>query len=108
MFVFCSSRRRHTSCALGTGVQTCALPIFLLYVSLREHRADIVADEAIAAKVAPAVWGEAMAALIERIRAGEPGAGMAEAVKRMGVVLAEHVPKRDENPNELPDRLIEI
>jgi len=49
-----------------------------------------------------------MAALIERIRAGEPGAGMAEAVKRMGVVLAEHVPKRDENPNELPDRLIEI
>src|SRR3546814_16845 len=24
---FCSSRRRHTRCALGTGVQTCALPI---------------------------------------------------------------------------------
>src|SRR3546814_240362 len=28
MFFF-SSRRRHTSCALVTGVQTCALPIFL-------------------------------------------------------------------------------
>src|SRR3546814_3504615 len=27
LFVFCSSRRRHTSCALVTGVQTCALPI---------------------------------------------------------------------------------
>src|SRR3546814_3320968 len=27
MFFF-SSRRRHTSCALVTGVQTCALPIF--------------------------------------------------------------------------------
>src|SRR3546814_17148855 len=26
---FCSSRRRHTSCALVTGVQTCALPIWL-------------------------------------------------------------------------------
>src|SRR3546814_7986083 len=25
--VFCSSRRRHTMCALVTGVQTCALPI---------------------------------------------------------------------------------
>src|SRR3546814_1617551 len=25
--VFFSSRRRHTRCALGTGVQTCALPI---------------------------------------------------------------------------------
>src|SRR3546814_3277886 len=27
MCFFFSSRRRHTSCALGTGVQTCALPI---------------------------------------------------------------------------------
>src|SRR3546814_1033477 len=27
-FVFFSSRRRHTSCALVTGVQTCALPIY--------------------------------------------------------------------------------
>src|SRR3546814_9082839 len=26
-FLFCSSRRRHTRCALVTGVQTCALPI---------------------------------------------------------------------------------
>src|SRR3546814_8197865 len=28
---FFSSRRRHTRCALVTGVQTCALPIFLLF-----------------------------------------------------------------------------
>src|SRR3546814_6496656 len=28
MRVFFASRRRHTSCALVTGVQTCALPIF--------------------------------------------------------------------------------
>src|SRR3546814_4071033 len=28
MSVFLSSRRRHTRCALVTGVQTCALPIF--------------------------------------------------------------------------------
>src|SRR3546814_15436424 len=27
---FCSSRRRHTRCALVTGVQTCALPISML------------------------------------------------------------------------------
>src|SRR3546814_8500150 len=26
---FCSSRRRHTICALVTGVQTCALPIYI-------------------------------------------------------------------------------
>src|SRR3546814_2353405 len=29
-FFFFSSRRRHTSCALVTGVQTCALPILLV------------------------------------------------------------------------------
>src|SRR3546814_17300683 len=28
---FCSSRRRHTRCALVTGVQTCALPIYKNY-----------------------------------------------------------------------------
>src|SRR3546814_1879372 len=30
VFFFFSSRRRHTRCALVTGVQTCALPIFLM------------------------------------------------------------------------------
>src|SRR3546814_9841524 len=30
MFFFFSSRRRHTRCALVTGVQTCALPIYVL------------------------------------------------------------------------------
>src|SRR3546814_3027370 len=30
-FFFFSSRRRHTRCALVTGVQTCALPILVLF-----------------------------------------------------------------------------
>src|SRR3546814_1244623 len=30
MLFFVSSRRRHTRCALVTGVQTCALPIFVV------------------------------------------------------------------------------
>src|SRR3546814_3462686 len=30
VFFFFSSRRRHTRCALVTGVQTCALPIWLV------------------------------------------------------------------------------
>src|SRR3546814_6808026 len=35
MFVFFfSSRRRHTRCALVTGVQTCALPISAIIVSM--------------------------------------------------------------------------
>src|SRR3546814_5339929 len=35
VFCFCfSSRRRHTRCALVTGVQTCALPIYLTSVAV--------------------------------------------------------------------------
>lgn len=93
---------------VGTEAKTLGRTGVLLYVSLREHRADIVADEAIAAKVAPEVWGDAMAALIDLVRKGRPGEGMAEAVRQMGVVLAEHFPRGSENPNELPDRLIEL
>src|SRR3546814_20321166 len=40
MCVFFSSRRRHTRCALVTGVQTCALPICspaLASKAMREH-----------------------------------------------------------------------
>src|SRR3546814_18977496 len=33
MFFFYSSRRRHTRCALVTGVQTCALPILLTFAA---------------------------------------------------------------------------
>ncbi|KQZ76933.1 hypothetical protein ASE06_04585 [Sphingopyxis sp. Root214] len=93
---------------VGTEAKTLGRTGVLLYLSLNEHRADIVADEAIAAKVTPEIWGNAMAGLIERVRVGKPGEGMAEAVRQMGIVLAEHFPKGDENPNELPDRLIEI
>ena len=93
---------------VGTEGKTVGRTGVLLYLSLKEHRADIVADEAIAAKVSADVWGNAMAALIERVRVGQPGEGMAEAVRQMGIVLAEHFPRGSENPNELPDRLIEL
>src|SRR3546814_204664 len=35
VFFFFSSRRRHTRCALVTGVQTCALPIYAGFVDLK-------------------------------------------------------------------------
>src|SRR3546814_1940389 len=38
LFFFFSSRRRHTRCALVTGVQTCALPIFVLEQRAVERR----------------------------------------------------------------------
>ncbi len=93
---------------VGTEAKTVGRTGVLLYLSMREHRAEIVADEAIGGKVAPEVWGDAMVALLSSVKAGRPGEGMAEAVRQMGLVLAEHFPKGSENPNELPDRLIEL
>ena len=93
---------------VGTESKTQARTGVLLYLSMKEHRAEIVADEAIASKVAPEVWGDAMVALLDQVKAGNPGAGVAAAVAQMGLVLAEHFPKGSNNPNELPDRLIEL
>lgn len=78
----------------------------LLYLSLAEHRAEIIADEAIHSKVAPEVWGEAMAVLIAQVKQGQPGEGMAQAVAKIGEVLATHFPRSEGDTNELPDRLI--
>lgn len=80
----------------------------LIYLSLDEHRAEIVADAAIVAKVTPETWGDAMASLIDEVRAGRPGAGLAEAVRQVGAVLARHFPRSADDRNELPDRLIEL
>jgi putative membrane protein len=92
----------------GTEKRTKGRTGILLYLSLLERRAEIVADEAIHSKVEPEVWGEAMAVLIEQVKAGRTGEGMALAVEKIGEVLARCLPPTLDNPNELPDRLIEL
>jgi putative membrane protein len=92
-----------TGCELKTRGRTGVL----LYLSLAEKRAEIVADKAIADQVTPEVWGDAMAALVEEVKAGRPGQGMALAVDAIGAVLAPILPpKHGDNPDELPNRLI--
>ena len=80
----------------------------LIYLSMGEHRAEIVADEAITKVTTPETWGEAMAVLLADVRDGRPGDGIAAAVQRIGFVLDEHFPKNAGNPNEIPDKLIEL
>ena len=88
--------------------RTVAATGVLLYLSLDEHRAELIADAAIHGRVAEDVWGEAMAALIVAVKDGRPGDGMADAVARIGIVLAEHFPRSEGDVNELPDRVIEL
>ena len=80
----------------------------LIYLSMGEHRAEIMGDEAITAVTTPETWGEAMAALITDVKAGRPGDGIVAAVERIGDVLAEHFPKTSTDTNEIPDKLIQL
>jgi putative membrane protein len=80
----------------------------LIYLSMREHRAEIVADAAIAEKVSAAVWGAAMADMLSHIREGRIADGLVAGVADVGAVLATHFPRHQDDVNELPDRLIEV
>lgn len=80
----------------------------LLYLSMREHRAEIVADESIATRVPAEVWGEAMVDMLAEVSKGCIAEGLAAGVRDVGVVLAEHFPRDAADDNELPDRLIEV
>lgn len=80
----------------------------LIYLSMGEHRAEIIGDEAITAVTTPETWGEAMAALITDVKDGRPGDGIVAAVERIGDVLAEHFPKSSTDTNEIPDKLIQL
>lgn len=80
----------------------------LIYLSLAEHRAEIIADEAISAKVSAEVWGDAMAAMLAHIKDGRIADGMIAGVEKVGIVLAQHFPRDTNDRNELPDRLIEL
>ena len=81
----------------------------LIYVSTADRLAEVVADEGIYAKVDPAHWATTVTALVEGMKTGDPARGFVDAVALAGAVLAEHFPPDlADNPNELPDRLIEL
>ncbi|GMN03998.1 TPM domain-containing protein [Erythrobacter sp. MTPC3] len=80
----------------------------LIYLSMSEHRAEIVADEPIAAQVSAEVWGEAMGDMLAEIKSGNIAEGMAVGVRDVGFILSQHFPRAEDDENELPDRLIEV
>jgi putative membrane protein len=79
----------------------------LLYASLAEHRAEVLADEGIYAKAPREVWDEIVGLLIAGLKAGDPASGFVHAVERTGEILAACLPPREDDANELPDGLVE-
>jgi putative membrane protein len=76
----------------------------LIFVSLAERYARVIADEGVAEKVNQADWQAAIDALVEHLREGRIAAGFIAAIEHCGTLLAAHAPP-DGSPNTLSDRL---
>jgi putative membrane protein len=80
----------------------------MIFVSLAERYARIVADDSIDAKVTHADWQAAVDALIAHVKDDRLADGFVKAIDLCGDILALHFPPEPQAVNELPDRLFII
>ncbi|MEQ1672080.1 MAG: TPM domain-containing protein [Hyphomicrobium sp.] len=78
----------------------------LIFVSVAERHAEILADRGIDAKVPPGTWQEIVDSLTREISLGHPAEGFVQAIERTGQHLSQHFPPGSRDPNELPNHLI--
>jgi putative membrane protein len=74
----------------------------LIYLSLLEHRLEVIADRGILKAVPALQWNNSVFEIKRVGRKPEPEK-LIKAVRDLGRLLAEHMPATGENPNELPD-----
>ena len=77
----------------------------LIFVSLAERYARIIADEGIAARVPQTEWQRAIDALITSVTNGHIADGFIAAIDVCGNVLATNFPRSETSRDELPDRI---
>jgi putative membrane protein len=80
----------------------------LIFVSVAEHHAEILADAGIEQRVPRATWQAIVDQLTHEIGAGRAVDGFVAAVGSVGAHLATHFPPGTADSNELPDHLIVI
>jgi putative membrane protein len=74
----------------------------LIYLSLLERQLEMIADRGVL-KALPAIgWNQMLFELHQTGQRPEPESLQA-GIRRLGDLLAEHLPATGENPNELPD-----
>jgi len=78
----------------------------LIFASIAERYAEIVADAGINAKVQAEFWDGVIFAMLAAIKADRPADGFVAAVERCGVILAQHFPPGSINRNELPNKVV--
>ena len=80
----------------------------LLMVSLLERQVYVLADDALAAVVPSSQWQEVVAAIIDRLKAGDVVEGLCKGIETSGSILARACPAgKGDNPNELPNEVIQ-
>lgn len=80
----------------------------LLFVSLAEHYAEVIADAGINQHVKQEEWNTIVSTLIHHASRRQVAEGFVVAIDQAGTLLARHFPASDENLNELDDHLIEL
>ena len=80
----------------------------LLFVAPASRTFAVIGDEAVHAKCGQAFWDELAAAMTGAFQRGEFTAGLLAGIDRAGALLAEHFPRRPDDTNELPNRVVVI
>jgi len=80
----------------------------LIFVSLAEHYAAVVADSGINEHVGQHAWDKVVADLVSHARQNRLADGFVEAIGAVGAHLETHFPVRPDDQNELDDHLVEI
>ena len=80
----------------------------LLFVSLAEHYAEVIADAGINRRVGQETWDAVVSDMIGHARRGAVADGFVAAVASVGALLAEHFPVGAADANELDDHVVEI
>ena len=78
----------------------------LLFASLMERRAVVLADKAISDKVSGEAWSEVCDLLVAGIKKGNMGLAFSAAIAKCGDILAPEFPILPDDVNELKDQLI--
>lgn len=77
----------------------------LIFVSLLEHRVEILADRGINSKVGEDFWKIEVQKIVLGIREGRAAEMLAQVIREIGEKLREHFPKEGEDRNELSNEL---
>lgn len=80
----------------------------LLFVSLAERYAEVVADAGIDRRVDQSAWDGVVRTLVEHAAAGRLADGFVVAVGAVGALLEQHFPIGEFDVNELDDHVVEI